>query len=315
MKLIANLMIIGSVVSQETESNGIPQVGDDDVETRSSLLSADALARGKNKKKRLQEEAERQAAAEKAAAEKAAKQAEKASVFDSNEGSASGFANMFQGMDMTQFASYDYLMDTDDKAPAAPAVEAAPEVAAPAPEASPVLIEELVMTDEDYMAAMESSGEAPIETTTEAATTTMAPTTTSTEAPTTTSTTTTSTTTTTTTEEPTTTTTTTEAPTTTTTSTTTSTTTTTTTTEAPTTTTTTTEAPTTTTTSTTTTTTEAPTTTTPAPTCVDGFEYNGFDCVDVNECANGTAECTAEHTVCVNTLGSYKCKCGDGKAY
>ena len=61
-------MIMGSVVSQETES-GIPQVNDDDVESmlqlpppailmlisaRSSFgLSADDLARGKNKKKRL----------------------------------------------------------------------------------------------------------------------------------------------------------------------------------------------------------------------------------------------------------------------
>ena len=347
MKLLANLMIIGSVVSQETEF-GIPQVNDDDVESmlqlpppailmlisaRSSFgLSADDLARGKNKKRKLQEEAERKAAAEAAAAEKAAKKAEKEAAKQSVFDEGSGFDNMFQGMDMSQFASYDYLLGDNEKQP-----QAAPEVTAPEPVVvveEPVAIEELIMSDVDYAQLMESSGEAPVDatttqtpteaptttsttstttstTTTTTTTTTEAPTTTTTEAPTTTTTSAT----TTTTEAPTTTTT--EAPTTTTTSTTS---TTTTTTEAPTTTTstttTTTEAPTTTTTEApTTTTTTAPTTTTePAPTCADGYEYNGFDCVDVNECARGTYECPLENqSVCVNTLGSYKCKCVDGK--
>ena len=303
MKLLANLMIIGSVVTQETES-GIPQVNDQDVESMLRLPPIDILmlisarssfdlARGKNKKKRQQEEQARQAAAEQAAAEKAAKQAAKQPVFD--EGSADGFAGLFQGMDMSQFSSYDYL--TGESSEPEPDVE--PTVAEPVV-AEVVAIEELIMTDEDYALMVEASGEAEI-TTTEPTTST---TTTTTEEPTTT---TTSTTTSTTTEAPTTTTTTTEAPTTTTS-----------------TTTTTTEEPTTTTTSTTSTTTEAPTTTTSTttstttgttlPSCDAGFEYNGTECMDINECQRGTFECS-EQQVCVNNLGGYKCKCADGKSH
>ena len=33
---------------------------------------------------------------------------------------------------------------------------------------------------------------------------------------------------------------------------------------------------------------------------------------DVNECENGPDSCDANHTYCINTLGSYYCQCKTG---
>lgn len=45
--------------------------------------------------------------------------------------------------------------------------------------------------------------------------------------------------------------------------------------------------------------------------CEPGYTGDGFDCVDVNECTNGTANCDTNAT-CTNTEGSFTCKCNMG---
>ena len=40
-----------------------------------------------------------------------------------------------------------------------------------------------------------------------------------------------------------------------------------------------------------------------------GWTGNGQQCIDINECLEGTAGC--DHT-CINTPGSYRCECDEG---
>ncbi len=45
--------------------------------------------------------------------------------------------------------------------------------------------------------------------------------------------------------------------------------------------------------------------------CKKGFDGNGTNCVDIDECQTGTAVCSM-HADCVNTPGSYDCRCHEG---
>ncbi|PKN54194.1 MAG: hypothetical protein CVU56_27825, partial [Deltaproteobacteria bacterium HGW-Deltaproteobacteria-14] len=47
--------------------------------------------------------------------------------------------------------------------------------------------------------------------------------------------------------------------------------------------------------------------------CGDGYAWDGFSCADVDECADGLADCDPAAT-CENTEGDYVCACTDGYA-
>lgn len=54
----------------------------------------------------------------------------------------------------------------------------------------------------------------------------------------------------------------------------------------------------------------------PGPSCEQGFEWDGSDCVDIDECAHDNGGCHAQAT-CINTEGAFRCECpedleGDG---
>ena len=53
---------------------------------------------------------------------------------------------------------------------------------------------------------------------------------------------------------------------------------------------------------------------TPICTCHDGFAGDGHTCADIDECANGTANCDSTNGVCTNTDGGYSCGCAAGWA-
>ncbi|XP_065838099.1 protein kinase C-binding protein NELL1-like [Oscarella lobularis] len=40
--------------------------------------------------------------------------------------------------------------------------------------------------------------------------------------------------------------------------------------------------------------------------CKEGFEGNGFNCTDIDECQT---PCSGDHEVCINTIGSFRCDC------
>nr|XP_056707120.1 nidogen-2 [Euleptes europaea] len=45
--------------------------------------------------------------------------------------------------------------------------------------------------------------------------------------------------------------------------------------------------------------------------CTAGYWGDGKECTDINECAEGISRCSRE-SVCVNTVGSYRCECPSG---
>lgn len=46
-------------------------------------------------------------------------------------------------------------------------------------------------------------------------------------------------------------------------------------------------------------------------TCFPGFQGDGHECSDIDECETGLAQCP-KHSTCVNLLGTYFCNCTDG---
>uniref|UniRef100_A0A915KCU3 EGF-like domain-containing protein n=1 Tax=Romanomermis culicivorax TaxID=13658 RepID=A0A915KCU3_ROMCU len=46
-------------------------------------------------------------------------------------------------------------------------------------------------------------------------------------------------------------------------------------------------------------------------TCNKGYYFNGFTCVDYDECKNPKPVC-GENAICKNTIGSYNCTCIQG---
>lgn len=51
--------------------------------------------------------------------------------------------------------------------------------------------------------------------------------------------------------------------------------------------------------------------------CPEGYNEEeitgGFKCTDINECETGDHDCDKLTAKCVNTEGSYTCKCQEGK--
>ena len=45
--------------------------------------------------------------------------------------------------------------------------------------------------------------------------------------------------------------------------------------------------------------------------CPLGYEYDGTNCLDINECGDGSASCS-ENSDCVNTEGGFVCQCHAG---
>ncbi|XP_075469905.1 nidogen-2 isoform X2 [Ascaphus truei] len=45
--------------------------------------------------------------------------------------------------------------------------------------------------------------------------------------------------------------------------------------------------------------------------CASGYQGDGRDCIDMNECEVGSTRC-GQNTVCINLPGSYRCECRDG---
>jgi hypothetical protein len=50
---------------------------------------------------------------------------------------------------------------------------------------------------------------------------------------------------------------------------------------------------------------------TPVCTCNDGFEGNGLQCMDINECATDADNCS-DDAMCINQIPSFTCVCNDG---
>ena len=49
-------------------------------------------------------------------------------------------------------------------------------------------------------------------------------------------------------------------------------------------------------------------------TLLKGYDGDGFSCSDINECETGDHECDL-NADCINTEGSYTCKCSQGKRW
>ena len=45
--------------------------------------------------------------------------------------------------------------------------------------------------------------------------------------------------------------------------------------------------------------------------CLPGYEKNGDECDEIDECLNGLHKCDA-HSDCQNTIGSFICQCHKG---
>ena len=46
--------------------------------------------------------------------------------------------------------------------------------------------------------------------------------------------------------------------------------------------------------------------------CEPGWEGNGFECQNINECADPGLNACHTNSICIDNVGSYHCKCNDG---